>query len=162
LGELRNPGRVISTNGVIARIQMKRMGACSGQHDGCPWNALAENIFKEDIFIDAKNLIGAKPGDNVEVAISSNIFNKAVFLVYLVPLVGLFVGCFFGFIMAILFSLPGYRDVFSGTFMVIGLIICLFITKNRSKHYNPDYTITRIINTDIRSYSVELCNRGKI
>ncbi len=160
MSQLIRSGIVISINNLIAKIQMNRTGACSEEHEGCPWNAFAENILKDEIFIDAENLIEAKPGDKVEVAINLNFFKMAIFLVYIVPLIGLFGGLFFGIMIAPIFNLSKYSSVFGVVFMILGLIISILIVKKINNNYKPDYKVIRILNSDIQSCNIEYCNHG--
>ena len=151
MAELAQPGVVISNNGDIARVQMKHLGACSGQHEGCAWNALIEDIPEEKFVVEAKNPVGAKPGYRVEVGISSKCLYKAVLLSYVLPLAGLFVGLLSGLIIATLSDLSNYGNLFGGMFMAVGVIISFLVIKKAGKSYNPDYTITRVLSSDIPS-----------
>lgn len=45
MGELNQSGVILSTDGSTAKVQMKRRGACSGDHAGCPWNDLIVGYF---------------------------------------------------------------------------------------------------------------------
>lgn len=162
MSQLISSGIVISINNLIAKIQMKRTGACSGEHEGCPWNAFAENILKDEIFIDAKNLINAKPGDKVEVAINSKYFKKAIFLVYIFPLIGLFTGLFLGILLASLFNLVKYSSISGIMFMILGLLTCIFVIKRISSNYKPDYKIIQILDSDIEIRCIDYCGQGNI
>jgi sigma-E factor negative regulatory protein RseC len=153
MAELAQPGVVISNNGNMARVQMRCLGACSGQHEGCARNALIENIVKEEFVVEARNPFGAKPGYRVEVGISSKCLYKAVFLIYILPLGGLFVGLFLGLRIATLSGLSNYENLFGGMFMAVGVIISFLVTKKAGKSYNPGYTITRVLRSNVPSWA---------
>jgi len=144
LGELNQSGVILSTDGSVAKVQMKRMGACSGDHAGCPWNAFIESVPQEDFVIEAKNLIGAGPGDMVEVAIRSKTLFKAVFMAYVVPLMGLTVGYFTGWATANLLGLSHFAGISGGIFMAVGFMGSFLAIRKRAKTYNAGYELVRI------------------
>lgn len=161
MAELSAPGLVVSNNGDMAKVQMTRMAACSGRHDNCPWNALIENIPKEEFLVEAKNPLGAKPGYKVEVEISSKGFYRALFLIYILPLAGLLVGYLSGLMIATLFGLSNYGGISRGIFTAVGLVISLLVIKKADKSYHPDYTITRFLSSAIPGCTPFRCAKGR-
>lgn len=144
MGELNQSGVILSTDGSTAKVQMKRMGACSGDHAGCLWNALIESVPQEDFVLEANNLIGAGPGDMVEVAIRSKTLFKALFTAYVVPLMGLIVGYFTGLATANLLGHSHFAGISGGIFMAVGFMGSFLAIRKRVKTYNAGYELVRI------------------
>lgn len=125
------------------------MGACSGKHADCAWNALIENLPAEDFVITADNQIDAQPGDLVEVAIQVSSFHHAVLLAYLLPVAGLVIGAIGGVLFASWVGIPAYSDFCGGRAAVGGLVAALFLIRPTGKRYHPRYTIVRRVTANL-------------
>lgn len=84
---------VLSVNGSSAKVIHKRPTACHGDCDSCA-GGCGSMAAKERIIVEAENLIGAQPGDQVMIQGQTGKVAAAVGLVYVLPLVLFFVGYF--------------------------------------------------------------------
>lgn len=155
--DLRSYGRVISTVYRKAVVQMQRMGACSGKHADCPWNALIEHLPAEDFVITADNQIDAQPGDLVEVAIQVSSFHHAVLLGYILPLAGLVIGAIGGVLFASWVGIPAYSDLCGGIAAVCGLAVALLLIRPAGKRYHPCYMIVRRVTANLSGCPTQTC-----
>ncbi|MBO4220612.1 MAG: SoxR reducing system RseC family protein [Clostridia bacterium] len=90
---------VISTDGEIAKIEVIRATACEGCHrsqDGSGCAACTILDLKRKITADARNDIGALPGDEVVVETPSKTVLSISFLVFIIPLI-IGIGSYFVF-----------------------------------------------------------------
>lgn len=143
MSEFTEIGVVILTAGKTAKVQMRRKGACSSEHQGCVWNALLENMSTSDFTIEAENTLVAVPGDMVEVRISPNKFFQALFFIYIFPLISVFGGYFLGKKLSGLFGLDE-TNLFTIFFTLFGLVIWFISVKKFSNNYNAGYKIVRV------------------
>lgn len=84
---------VLSVAGNTARVIHNRPTACHGDCDSCAGGCGAM-AAKERIIVEAENLIGARPGDQVMIQGQTGKVALAVALVYVLPLILFFVGYF--------------------------------------------------------------------
>lgn len=145
----KKSGIVISFSQGIAKVQMRHSYACSGEHANCPHNAVLENISTDGLVVEASDSIGVRPGQSVEVAISSRQLMIAAFIVYMVPLIGLFSGYLAGLGLAHLVRLINHTEILGIVFTALGLVVSLFATIKLGKTYSPEYTITSILKRNI-------------
>jgi len=74
-------GVVVNINDNMAHVQFKRASACGencGMCGGCE---------KLNSFVDAKNTIGAQPGDTVKLETNTSYVLAGAFVVYILPVV---------------------------------------------------------------------------
>lgn len=145
----KKSGIVISFSQGIAKVQMRHSYACSGEHANCPHNVLLGNIPVDGLVIEASDSIGVRPGQLVEVAISSRQLMIAAFIAYMVPLIGLFLGYLAGLGLAHLVGLVNHAEILGIAFAALGLVVSLFATIKLGKTYSPEYTITSILKRNI-------------
>lgn len=145
----KKSGIVISFSQGITKVQMRHSYACSGEHANCPHNALLGNIPADGLVIEASGSIGVRPGQLVEVAISSRHLMIAAFIAYMVPLIGLFSGYFAGLGLAHLVRLINHTEILAIVFAALGLVVSFFATIKLGKTYSPEYTITNILKRNI-------------
>lgn len=145
----KKSGIVISFSQGIAKVQMRHSYACSGEHANCPHNAVLENISADGLVVEASDSIGVRPGQLVEVAISSRHLMIAAFIAYMVPLIGLFSGYFAGLGLVHLVRLINHTEILSIVFAALGLVVSLFATIKLGKTYSPEYTITSILKRNV-------------
>lgn len=117
---------VLSVSGSMAKVIHNRPTACHGDCDHCAGGCGAM-AAKEKIIVEAENLIGARPGDAVNIEGQTGKVALAIGLVYVLPLVLFFLGYFlceelwdFGVPAAI------------GGFL-IGILIAVFVGRHQRK-----------------------------
>lgn len=101
-------GIVIEVNDDIAKVRTSKHGDCENC-GACPGSAAS--------VVDAKNPIGAKPGEHVAFEIEQTNMLKAAFIVYMLPIIGILVGAFGGSILA---SKIGGNEK---TFQIVGAVV---------------------------------------
>ena len=123
--------RQVHDNGMATVVHI-RESACSGDCHKCSGCGAA----KEAILLDARNPIGAKPGDLVHVEAASGPVLKAALVMYMLPMVFFFVGYAIG---AAAFD----RGPLAGC-IGFALSIGLAVVYDRKivKKQNTEYTIT--------------------
>ena len=84
---------VLSVSGATAKVIHNRPTACHGDCDSCAGGCGAM-AAKEKIIVEAQNLIGARPGDVVNIEGATGKVALAIGLVYVLPLVLFFLGYF--------------------------------------------------------------------
>jgi sigma-E factor negative regulatory protein RseC len=85
--EKQQEGVVIQIQGDMARVKTSRHNDCENC-GACPGNSA--------IVLDARNPLGAKPGQRVAIEIQEINMLKAAFIVYVLPLVAAFAGAVAG------------------------------------------------------------------
>ncbi|NMM61342.1 SoxR reducing system RseC family protein [Clostridium sp. P21] len=131
-------GVVIQTIGNIAKVKANRHGDCKNC-GACPGD--------KAMVVDAINTIGAKPGQHVSFEIKEVNMLKAAFVVYILPLVSVFIGAVIGGFIA---EKSGHGSV---PFQVVGGILAFivsiiyikFFDKAANKDENMKPIITRIL-----------------
>ena len=83
-----NEGVVIETFGDMAKVKSSRHGDCKNC-GACP----GDNAT----VLDVQNPLGAKPGQRVSFEIKETNMLKAAFVVYIMPLIAMFLGAVAGF-----------------------------------------------------------------
>lgn len=83
-------GIVVSQMGEYSRVKLVRHTACGN----CGACQLGDD--QKDIMLVAKNAVKAKDGDLVEVSMETGGVLSAAFIMYILPLVGLFIGLLIG------------------------------------------------------------------
>ena len=84
-------GVVVEVKEDGAVVRMMRAGSC----EGCSAGGSCKAVSGDRLLI-ASNPVGAKPGQHVEIKIEGGAFLKASFLVYMVPIIFLFIGAALG------------------------------------------------------------------
>lgn len=132
-------GIVVEVNGDMAKVRATRHGDCKNC-GACPGdNAMV---------VDARNPIGAKIGQNVNFEIQEVNMLQAAFIVYMLPLVAIFLGALAGGYAA---NRVGSQSVV--TFQVIGGIIAFslsvlyikFFDKSARENVKMQPVITKIV-----------------
>jgi len=133
---LRNEGDLMDRTGVIvavekdfSRIKLLRHTACGN----CGACQLGDD--QKDVMLIAKNEVNAQVGDMVEVSMGTSGVLSAAFIMYMIPLMSLFLGLVVGLV-----SLPaiGYKGNIEVTASLIGLVVmavAFFIIKLNDKHF---------------------------
>lgn len=82
--------RVVFTDGDTAKVVLKRSSACG---ENC---AKCKGCTSEMTYVEAKNLIGAKVGQEVILEMKSGMFLGVVLITYVLPLIALTIGIMLG------------------------------------------------------------------
>ncbi|MEW6409143.1 MAG: SoxR reducing system RseC family protein [Nitrospirota bacterium] len=84
-------GIVLSTSGNMAKVEIQKTSAC----DACP-TAKVCHPAGGGMIMEVSNPVGAVVGDKVNVGIEAQIYLKASFIVYAIPVILLIAGAIFG------------------------------------------------------------------
>ena len=141
MAEFTEEGIVLSTQDRTATVKITPKGPCPDSHAGCPVKALAEG---REFITEADNPIGAGAGQKVIIEIESPHFYKGLMLVFVLPIVFLFMGYLIGFFIRKL--LDKKEDCISYIFMALGFIGSFFVMARFSKNFNPEYKVVEIVN----------------
>ena len=129
-------GTVESVRGDMALIRTHRSETC----EGCKAKAGCMESGKEMEF-RVKNTLNAKPGDQVQVFVSDSALLKAIFLVYMVPTLGLLAGAMAGQALAPALGLgPSVSAAIFGLGSMAGVFVFVRIVGNRMgkfERYRP-------------------------
>lgn len=126
-------GKVVSVEGEYVNLILKRKEAC-GKCRAC-----TAGLTEKEMKMKARNLCGAKAGDNVEVFIEQANFMKAVLIMYGIPFVFFMTGILAGYYGAIYLNL-GHEVLFSiGLGLGLTLISFILIHLNEKKWSNGQF-----------------------
>lgn len=114
-----------------AEVVATRRSACSGDCDHCG----GCSIQKQFVHVKAKNKIGAQPGDQVVIDSNDNQIFKAIFVVYVIPLVLLLAGYFIGY------AIGWLSGLFAAAGFVLGVLIAIAYNRYVERHDPVAYTI---------------------
>ena len=120
--------------GGCAEVFVLRKSACSGdchQCSGC-------GAIKQTVFVKARNLIGAKPGDRVLIESDTKSVLASVLIVYLPPMFLFFAGYFIG---EAIHFLPGLL----GTIGFAAGLIPALLRERMLRRRQTDFRITQFI-----------------
>lgn len=144
---MKQTGLVVEIVNDKAKIRMQRHTAC-GDCGACQ---VSESQLK--LTLEAENIVGAKPGDFVEVDMETLDFLSATIIVYLFPLLALMIGIIGGFygVLALGFSFNTAQGIAAVLGILAAALTYLGIRYNEAKFrnmkkYKP--VITSIINRE--------------
>ncbi|MCA0386669.1 MAG: SoxR reducing system RseC family protein [Firmicutes bacterium] len=133
-------GIVVSQMGDYSKVKLVRHTACGN----CGACQLGDE--QKDIMLIAKNVAKAKAGDLVEVTMATNSVLSAAFIMYMIPLAGLFIGLLLGNAL-----FPG-KDVYTALLGVVFMGMMFVIIKLNDKRFlkNEKYTaqILRVLQSE--------------
>lgn len=123
-------GIVVSEMGEYSKVKLVRHTACGN----CGACHLGDE--QKDIMMIAKNAVHAKKGDLVEVSMATDGVLSAAFIMYVIPLAGLFIGLLLG---QILFA---GKDIMTAFLGLIFMGLTFVIIKLNDKRFlkNEKYT----------------------
>lgn len=135
---MQQEGIVISTDGEMARVRTSRHNDCENC-GACPGNSA--------IVLDARNPLGARPGQSVLLEVQEVGFLKSAFIVYMLPLIATALGAMAGGYVAgrlaqeaLWFQVAGAVAAFAAAVLYIR-----YFDKNASSNKNMQPVITRIL-----------------
>lgn len=121
-------GLVTQESGNMVKVHIIRQEAC-GHCKAC-----FSGYIEQDMDIDAKNLCEAEVGDWVELELQDNAFLKAILISYGIPLIGFFIGLFFGyFVVSPMVPLP--QSLVSFTLGMAGVLISYAWIKSQNPRW---------------------------
>jgi sigma-E factor negative regulatory protein RseC len=126
-------------------VKTQRKSACShcGHKDHCHTIEGGDRML-----VKAKNLADAHKGDEVELYLNTKTQLKCVFMVYMVPVIGLLVGAFSGNGFSSLVGLSRNMGIF--LFSAVGLTVAFILTRlfaNRMETKNAlTLFVMRVVN----------------
>lgn len=131
-------GLVIEVNNDVAKIRVGRHSDCKNC-GACPGN--------DSIIISANNKIGAKPGQRVSFEVKEANFLGATFIVFILPLIALFIGVMLGkFIGENLgLSIPMFQVIGGIIALALAIIIIKRVDKNTRLNRKSLPVIVRIL-----------------
>lgn len=130
---MRQRATVDAVSGKVAVISVVRESACSGDCHKCAGCGAVTQTLQ----IRADNLIGASIGDKVYVESTTGPVLWAAVLVYLVPLIGFFIGYFLG-------TVCGWVSVCAGVGFLLGWIPAVCYNAYIKKR-PPVYTLVAFV-----------------
>lgn len=133
MSEFIEKGLVISSHNKKSEVKLITADGCKNK--GCP---LSHSCGKQDIIVEAENLINAKEGQIVKVGIQTAHFFYALFLIFVLPLILIISGYFLGMK---LFKTENAGFIAIG----VGLVIWIFILRFTSRFYKPRYRLIEIL-----------------
>ncbi|ADK14203.1 MULTISPECIES: SoxR reducing system RseC family protein [Clostridium] len=131
-------GIVIETSESIAKVRASRHGDCKSC-GACP----GDNA----IVVDAKNPVGAKPGQHVVFEIKDANMLWAAFIVYILPLIGILIGALIGTWIGgkLGHSLREFQIGGGVLFFILSLIYIKIFDRSTSKNESKKPVITKIL-----------------
>ncbi len=144
MAEFIEEGIVLSAQGKTAMVKITPKGPCPESHAGCPVKASLKN---REFRTKAENPINAQPGQKVIVEIESAHFYKGLMLVFVLPLVLLFVGYMAGVLIARLINRQ--EEPFGYIFAAVGFVSSFFLMAKFGKNCGPSYKLTKLINNTL-------------
>ena len=152
-------GEVIAVRGSSADVKLSLQGFCSGEHK-CATASLAKDLPPNRNRIKAENGIGACVGDRVIVGIYSPGFYRALFFVFIFPLIALIVGCMAGIKCALWLDVPHKSDLFAGTGAILLCGLSLGISRFVDRGVHPRYTIQSRIDDQYNCSSCSILKKN--
>lgn len=106
-------------------IEGESISVCGGcqQKASCTTNALGSVLKKKSVLVDTD--IQLKTGDQVMVAIDENLLLRASLLLYLVPLIALFIGA--GLADGLVAETTQYADIWIASSAIASFLVSLWI-----------------------------------
>lgn len=122
----------------IAQVKTSRHNDCENC-GACPGNSA--------IVLDARNPLGAKPGQRVLVQVKEVNMLKSAFIVYLLPLIAIFAGAMLGGYLAERSELPAlWLQVGGGALAFVGSVFYIkYFDRSARTDANMQPLITRIL-----------------
>ena len=136
--------RVVSTDGDTAKVTLKRSSACGESCAQCKGGCAPGNTY-----VDVKNLIGARVGQEVVIEMKTGTFMSAVTITYVFPLIMLFIGIAMGASLNPPFGLELSKDsyglILGFSLMIVSYAIASMIDKKYKKSGKVSFALTKII-----------------
>lgn len=127
-------GKVVAVEGEYVKLVLKRKEAC-GKCRAC-----SAGLTEKEMEMKAKNLCGAKKGDNVEIFLEQSNFMKAVLIMYGIPCVFFLAGIIAGYYGAVHFGYEETAPLFGiGLAVILTALAFLVIHMNEKNWSNGQF-----------------------
>ncbi|WP_432666079.1 SoxR reducing system RseC family protein [Wukongibacter baidiensis] len=133
-------GKVISTSGNIAKLEIRRASACGEKCGSCSGGCSSTGTF-----IEVENPLNAKPGQFVKIEVETKVVMKAAFIAYVFPLFMLISGIILGSYIHKTFHINISSEVFSLLTGIVLMSISYGIVKIIDKNYDSNKYIEKRI-----------------
>ena len=122
---IEETGRVLECRPGVAVVETRRQATCDGcsAHKGCGTAVLGKVLGNRRNRVTAIDEIGARPGDEVILALSESALVRGSLAVYLVPLLGLIGGAGVGEMLGVRLAAEG--ELLSGLGALAGIALGL-------------------------------------
>jgi len=141
---MERTGIVVSFDRGLSKIKLVRHTACGS----CGACQLGDD--SKDIHMLASNDLQAEIGDIVEVSMPTNSVLSAAFIMYVIPLFGLFLGVFTGPLIMNLMNINIGSDLGSVIFGLLFMMLMFFIIKLNDNRFLQNEKYTAHISTIIQ------------
>lgn len=149
---------VVKVEHAVAYVQAERKSSCSGcSESSCGTSVLANFFGQRTPLYRASNEVGAKVGDRVVVGMDESALFKGTLLLYLFPLLFLFVGAVAGGALAVSAELKdGYSVAGALVGLVVGFLGLKFLSSKTGmgRRFQP-VILSRMVNMPVRVVSFE-------
>ncbi len=136
-------GIVIAVEGTHAWVETSLKSSCSHcTTTSCGTGALATHFSKRSTSIRVENSQNANPGDAVIIGLDESSVLQASALVYMLPLITLFLGAYLGFLGG---DSAASAELLSITGGVIGLIAGLFMVAKTGRNTKHNHRMQAIM-----------------
>ena len=131
-------GVVLEVNGIMAKVKTSRHNDCENC-GACPGNSA--------LVLEARNMLDAKPGDRVVIEVREVNMLKAAFIVYMLPLVAIFIGAVIGNLLAekLGYSVLAFQVAGGFIAFVLSVLYIKFFDYNARNDVKMQPVITRIL-----------------
>jgi sigma-E factor negative regulatory protein RseC len=136
--DAQQEGVVLEVHGSMAKVKTSRHNDCENC-GSCPGNAA--------MVLDARNPVGAKPGQRVMIEIKEADMLKSAFIVYMLPLIAIFAGAMLGgYVAGQLAAEPLWFQVGGGGLAFISSVCYIkYFDRSASTDVKKQPVITRIL-----------------
>ena len=152
-------GEVIAVKGSSADVKLALQGFCSGEHK-CASATFAKDLPPSRNRIKAENNIGACVGERVIVGIYSPGFYRALFFVFIFPLIALILGCMAGIKCALWLDVSHKSDLFAGIGAILLCGLSLVIIRFVDSRVHPRYTIQSRVDDQFNCNSCSILKKN--
>ncbi len=147
----------------VEAVRQSSCGSCESKKAGCGVSALGKVVGKKRVRLHVQNPVNAQVGDHVVVGIHERILLRQTGLLYLMPLLGLFIGGLAGQWLAEQW-LPDQTDLGAIFFGLFGLGLAMrWMKKRHNAMENQEEmpTILRIVelHSDVNTQIVQMRNQ---
>ncbi len=132
MSEIIEKGVVLSQGDSRVEVKILPEGECDS---ACP---LKSACGKKVLVVNAENLVEAEQGDEVKIKIETSHFYKALFLIFILPLILIIGGYFLG-------SSVFQSENIGYIFIALSLFIWLLVLRLTSKFFKPCYKVIEIL-----------------
>lgn len=149
---------VVKIEHAVAYVQAERKSSCSGcSESSCGTSVLANFFGQKAPLYRASNEVGAKVGDRVVVGMNESALFKGTLLLYLFPLLLLFVGAVAGSALAVTAEVKdGYSVAGAFIGLVVGFIGLKLLSSKMGlgRQFQP-VILSRMVDMPVRVVSFE-------